>query len=145
MRLVACRNEGARVGEDTRLIEVQLSTDSDGVPLDRPVVLYVEARSDESAYEGEVSSHVVDSLTGALEAVRVVSAQIAQSVKDIGPDSFEIQLGFELKSEAGGLVAMLVRAGATATMQVTLQWQGEKPGGTLPALHLSSGSERARE
>lgn len=125
------------MNEGTQLVEVRLSRESDGLPLDKHVVLYVEARADDDVLpsEGEVSSRIVDSLTDALDAIRLVSAQIAQSIKDAGPDRFTIQLGFELKAEAGGLVAMLVRTGGTATMQVTLEWQGGTRSDNEPSAH----------
>lgn len=100
-----------------------------GAPDSPPVKLYVEARR---GGEGEVATGVAQGLEKALEGIQAVGGEIARTLKAIEPDSFTVELGFEFKSEAGGLVAMLVRAGGSATVKVTMEW--ERDNGHAPTL-----------
>ena len=85
-----------------------------------PVKLYVEARR--GAGEAEVSNKVVKGLEQVTGSIEAVAANVARAVRAASPDAFTVELGFEMKAEAGGLVAMLVRSGGAATIKVTLEW-----------------------
>lgn len=85
-----------------------------------PVKLYVEARS--GGGESEISNEVIQGLGEVTGSIEAVASKVARAVRAASPDSFEVELGFELKAEAGGLVALLVRSGGTATIKVTLKW-----------------------
>ncbi len=104
---------------------------SDGNVTEVPVVLdgallYVQAVADEGEHE-VVGGKVVESLGTAMDAIKAVGHQVTQAVKAIEPDQFSIQLGFEFKLEQGTLVALLVRGGGTASVTVTMQWNGTSP------------------
>lgn len=66
-------------------------------------------------------------LEPALDAINAVGNKVANAVKAIAPDKFSIELGFEFKAEAGGLVAMLVRSGGSASVKLTMEWERPKP------------------
>jgi hypothetical protein len=108
------------MSESTQEVQVLLTRGLDGEALEKPVRLYVEARRDVG--EVEVGNKIVDGLDNVLDAIRAMAGQIAQTVKHLTPDRFAVELGFEIKSEAGGLVAMLVRAEGSASLKVTLEW-----------------------
>jgi Trypsin-co-occurring domain 1 len=95
----------------------------------------VQTRRDSG--EVEVSSHVVDGLQNVLDAIQAVSCEIAEAMRAVRPDRFCVELGFEIKGEAGGLVAMLVRAGGTATVKVSLEWQKTTAPTVVPAAATS--------
>ena len=61
-------------------------------------------------------------LEPALNAINAVGNKVADAVKAIAPDKFTVELGFEFKAEAGGLVAMLVRSGGSASLKLTMEW-----------------------
>jgi hypothetical protein len=106
--------------QETQQIKVVLTKGPDGEALAKPIVLFVEAAK--APGEQEVSSRTVDSLNDVLVGIQAVSGAVVDTVKAVRPDKFSIELGFEVKSEAGGLVAMLVRAGGSASLKVTLEW-----------------------
>jgi len=109
------------MNDGTREVTVRLGRGPDGNKLETPVLLYVETRSDGG--EEEVSNKIVDGLQNVLDAIRALSSEIADAVRAAGPDRFSVEMGFEIKGESGGLVAVLVRAGGTATVKVTLGWE----------------------
>jgi hypothetical protein len=85
-----------------------------------PVLLYVEAR--DSGGEAEIAHETIKGLGQVTGSIEAVATNVARAVRSATPDSFEVELGFELKAEAGGLVALLVRSGGTATIKVTMKW-----------------------
>jgi hypothetical protein len=103
-------------------IPVLLSTDAEGKELDKSVMLYVEARPPEG--EAEVAFGVVEGLDKVTAAIRAIAGDVAAALRAVAPDKYTVEMGFELKAEAGGLVALLVRSGGTATINVTLEWAG---------------------
>ncbi len=104
---------------DVAEVPVTLTRESaDGAQV--PVKLYVEARR--AAGEAEVSNKVVKGLEQVTGSIEAVAANVARAVRAASPDAFTVELGFEMKAEAGGLVAMLVRSGGTATIKVILEW-----------------------
>lgn len=99
---------------------------SDGNVTEVPVVidgarLYVEAIGDTGEQE-VLGGKVIDGLGGVTDAIRALGDQLTRAVKAIEPDQFSIEFGFEFKVEQGGLVALLVRGGGTASVTVTLEW-----------------------
>lgn len=84
------------------------------------ITVFVEARP--GTGEQEVSSRTVEGMKAVLDGIQAVSGAVADTVRAVRPDRFSVELGFEVKSEAGGLAAMLVRAGGSATIKVTLEW-----------------------
>lgn len=108
---------------------------SDGDVSDVEVVLdgvrfYVEARQDST--EHEVSHILTEGLGSAMDAIKTLGSHVAGAVKEIEPDHFSVQLGFEFKLEQGTLVAMLVRGSTTASVTVNLQWDRASPGPAAP-------------
>jgi Trypsin-co-occurring domain 1 len=85
------------------------------------VYLYVQALGTQSA-EGEVAGGGPANLDRAFEAIQVVGNRVAEAIKAVAPDKFVVELNFEFKAEAGGLVAMLVRSGGSASIKVTMEW-----------------------
>jgi Trypsin-co-occurring domain 1 len=108
---------------------------SDGDVSEVEVVLdgvrfYVEARQDGT--EHEVGSTISEGLGSAMDAIKTFGSHVADAVKAIEPDHFNVQLGFEFKLEQGTLVAMLVRGAATANVTVNLQWDNKAPASDRP-------------
>lgn len=56
--------------------------------------------------------------------VRGVSSSLRQALDDLTPDQLQVEFGLELSLKAGKLTSMLAEAGATATVKVTLGWNG---------------------
>jgi hypothetical protein len=90
-----------------------------------PVRLYVETVG--PAGEAEVGFSVVDGLRQVTDAIGAVAGEVAGALEKAAPQKFSVELGFELKSESGGLVALLARAGGTATIKVTMEWERKAP------------------
>lgn len=105
---------------DTREVEVALTTAAG-----RPVTLYVEAR--DNGGEGEVGSIVFDGMRQVTDAIGAVAGDIADAVAKVAPQKFSVELGFEVKAESSGLVALLARTGGTATIKVTMEWERPAP------------------
>ena len=61
-------------------------------------------------------------LEQAFGAIEAVGRRAADAIQAAAPDRFTIELGFEFKAEAGGLVAMLVRTGGSGSVHVTMEW-----------------------
>lgn len=91
-----------------------------------PVLLYVETTGDGGG-EAEVGFSVVDGLRQVTDAIGAVAGEVAGALEKAAPQKFSVELGFEVKSEAGGLVALLARAGGTATIKVTMEWERKAP------------------
>jgi NTP-dependent ternary system trypsin peptidase co-occuring protein len=113
-------------------VKVNLTTDADGNELDRPVTLYVEARQGKGAQNEEVANRTIEGLRQAFDAIQIVGSDAARAVAAISPDKYTVELNFEFTVEAGGLVATLVRAGGTASVKVTLEWDKSKPAANQP-------------
>jgi hypothetical protein len=90
------------------------------VQVDENTFIYVDA-VDVAGGESEVAGRVFD-LEDVLASVRAVAQRVAESLKAISPDKCSVELGFEVKAEAGGLVALLVRSGGSASLKITLEW-----------------------
>jgi hypothetical protein len=103
-------------------VPVQLPADATEGRSDGPLMLFVEARRAEG--EQEVGYNIVDGLGDVTDAIRFVTERVAEALKAASPDKYSVELGFEIKVEAGKLVALLAHGGATATIKVTLEWEG---------------------
>lgn len=91
--------------------------------------LYVQAVGEPGAIaagEQEVAGGL-PSLDRALDGINVIGNKVASAIKAVAPDKFTVELDFEFKAEAGGLVAMLVRSGGSASIKVTMEWDRESP------------------
>jgi hypothetical protein len=98
-------------------VPVSVPVEADG----KPLKLYVEARR--GAGEQQISSKVPTNLDDVTATIRYVAGSVGSALADAAPDKFSVELGFELKAEAGGLVAILVNGSATATIKATLEWE----------------------
>lgn len=58
--------------------------------------------------------------------VQGLSASIHQAVDSLVPDEVEVEFGLELALKSGKVISMLAEAGATASIKVTLGWNGDK-------------------
>lgn len=92
-------------------------TDSTG----QEIRLYVEAHR--MGGEEEIGFSFAEGLDSAMETIRVVSTRVADAVRAVSPDTFSVELGFEFVVEAGRLVALFAKAGGTASINVTLEWE----------------------
>jgi NTP-dependent ternary system trypsin peptidase co-occuring protein len=90
-----------------------------------PVLLYVQTV--DAGGEAEVGFSVVDGLRQVTDAIGAVAGEVAGALERAAPQKFSVELGFELKSESGGLVALLAKAGGTATIKVTMEWERTAP------------------
>jgi len=106
---------------DVTDVPVLLATGPDGT--DPPVRLYIEARR--GGGEGEISNKPFEGLDKVTASIEAVSASVARAVKAAAPTTFSVELGFEIKAESSGLVALLVRSGGTATIKVSMEWAAD--------------------
>jgi hypothetical protein len=90
-----------------------------------PVRLYVEAK--DTGGEAEVGFSVVEGLAQVTDAIGAVAGQVADALEKVAPRKFSVELGFEIKAESSGLVALLARSGGTATIKVTMEWERAAP------------------
>lgn len=88
-------------------------------------IIYVEARR--RVGEGEVASGGIADFGRVTDGIRLVARDIGEALKEAGPDKLTVEMGFEVKAEAGGLIALLARGGATATINVTMVWDKPPP------------------
>jgi hypothetical protein len=61
--------------------------------------------------------------------VHGVSSALQQAVGDLAPDKVEVEFGLELALKSGAVISMLAEAGATASVKVTLAWEGKEAEG----------------
>lgn len=115
---------------ETEEVKVVLTHDAQGNLLAEPVEFWVEARPGDGGQQ--VGGIEFTNLDGVLTGVRTVAGAVAGAVRAIRPDKFSVELGFTVKAEAGGLVALLVRSGGEATLTVTLEWEANGPAGATP-------------
>lgn len=93
-------------------------------PAGNNLYLYVQAVGEPGAMAGgeqEVAGGL-PSLDRAFDTIQAVGNKVADAIKAVAPDKFTVELGFEFKAEAGGLVAMMVRSGGSASIKVTMEW-----------------------
>lgn len=102
---------------DVREIPVEIATGTGA-----PVRLYVEAR-DSGGGEADVAFDVADGMRQVTDAIGAVAGTVADTLAAVAPQKFSVELGFEVKAEAGGLVALLVRSGGSATITVKMEWE----------------------
>jgi len=63
------------------------------------------------------------------KTVRGVSESLREALDELTPDQVQIEFGLELAVKTGKLTSMLAEMGATATVKISLTWQGTtKPG-----------------
>jgi hypothetical protein len=100
-------------------VPIEVPTDPGG----GTVKLYVEARRPTG--EQMVSAvNVEGTLDDVTRSIRYVAASVGDALRAAAPSRSSLELGFEVKVEAGKLVALLAHGGATATIKVTLEWEG---------------------
>ncbi|MBQ1019821.1 hypothetical protein KBX71_18410 [Micromonospora sp. D93] len=58
------------------------------------------------------------------KTVRGVSTSLPEAVNDLVPDAVQVEFGLELALKSGKLTSVLAEAGATASVKVTLTWNG---------------------
>ena len=100
------------------------------IRLEGGVLLYVEAREGGEVVEGgggdeleETAFSVKAGLKSVTDAIRAVGQEIADAYRAVGPDTFTVELGFDMKAEQGGVVALFVKAGGSASIKVTMEWK----------------------
>jgi NTP-dependent ternary system trypsin peptidase co-occuring protein len=95
------------------------------IQLDDKTVVYAEARVADP--DRQVADSVFD-LGGVTAAIRGVAGELASTLRAISPDETELEVGVELAIKEGGLVAVLVRGSATASLKIRLKWAaGSEP------------------
>lgn len=101
-------------------VPVQLET-ADGTP----IRLLVETAG--AGGEAEVGFSVVQGLNQVTDAIGAVAGDVAAALEKVAPQKFGVEMGFEIKAESSGLVALLTRSGGTATIKVTMEWERKAP------------------
>jgi hypothetical protein len=101
--------------DDTRAVAVRLGPDSD-----EPTI-YVEAIR--AGGEAEVSFGGVADFSRVTDGIRAVAKDVSDALRDAGPTKLSVEMGFEVKLEAGGLIALLARGGGTASITVSMEWE----------------------
>ncbi len=95
----------------------------DGVVLPNGVTIAVEA------VQGRGASDVSAGGSFDFEQVGAALSGLAQVAKDaiekVKPDSATVELGMDLKVEAGKLTALLVSGSGSASLKVTLGWKSD--------------------
>ena len=105
-------------------VPVSVPVEGDG----KPLKLYVEARR--GAGEQQISSAKPANLDDVTATIRYVAGSIGAALAEAAPDKFSVELGFEIKAETSGLVAILVNGSATASIKATLEWEPSAPKGS---------------
>ncbi len=105
-------------------LPVLLRPDGEEQTPDSGLKLYVEARRPSG--EQPVAFGIVEGLGDVTDAISIVAGRVADALRSAGPDKYTVEMGFELKAEAGKLVALLAHGGATATINITLEWEKAK-------------------
>jgi hypothetical protein len=59
------------------------------------------------------------------QTVGGVAGTLRQALDDLVPDRLEVEFGLELAVKTGKLVSVLAEAGATASIRVSLSWDGK--------------------
>lgn len=59
-------------------------------------------------------------------AISGLGKSVAESVRAIGPDKFQIEIGMEFAIKNGHLVAIVARGSAKANFKLTMEWTSDK-------------------
>lgn len=63
--------------------------------------------------------------------IRGVSSSLREAIADLVPDQVQVEFGLSLTLKSGKLTSVLAEAGGTASLKVSLTWNGEEPVGTI--------------
>lgn len=112
------RNERVhrRTAEMTRDLVVRAQVDSDRIIL-------VEARPS-SDPEEDVGVRDLLAFEGVEDSIRTISQRVTEALKSVGPDRASVEFGIDVTIEGGALTGLLARGSGTATLKITLFWDG---------------------
>lgn len=90
-------------------------------------ILYVEADSLDESVTGGVDGErevagALPNLEDLIRPLKSYASQLAAASREFSADKVTMQFGCEVGIEAGGLVAIIGKAGAKSAMTVTLEW-----------------------
>ena len=102
--------------EDTKDVPVKLRPDAPDT-----AVIYVQAQR--SGGEAEVAFGGVADFSRVTDGIRAVAREVAGALRDASPDKLSVEMGFEVKVESSGLIALLASGGGTASIKVTMEWE----------------------
>jgi len=96
----------------TRFVEVQL---------DDGTAFYIKVLA--SSGESEVSLHK-GSFEEAMKAIEGIGKRLNQVWRTIQPGKASVELGIDFTWQAGKIMAVVVDGSATASLKITLEWNG---------------------
>lgn len=100
----------------------------DGPVPGETVAVYVQVTGEPEDGGQEVGGGGLErGFSNVLDGIQGVVGQVVDAVRAVAPEKFAVEMGFELKSGTGGLAAMLVQAGGTASIKVTMEWTKNAP------------------
>jgi hypothetical protein len=101
---------------DTKDVPVKLASGDKN-----QAVIYVQARHEGG--ESEVAFGGVADFSRVTDGIRMVAKDVADALRDASPKKLSVEMGFEVKLDSGGLIALLAAGGATASITVTMEWE----------------------
>ena len=101
---------------DTKDVPVKLGSDDSN-----EAVIYVQARQEGG--ESEVAFGGVADFSRVTDGIKLVAKDVAVALRDASPNKLTVEMGFEVKLESGGLIALLAAGGGSASITVTMEWE----------------------
>jgi Trypsin-co-occurring domain 1 len=90
--------------------------------------ILVEVRTETS---GEQDVGVLPDLSfdSVVDSIEAITQKLTAALATARPDSATLEFGIDVGLEAGQLTALLVKGSGTATVKITLVWEGTTPDG----------------
>jgi hypothetical protein len=74
--------------------------------------------------ESEVSLHAA-SFETAMDAIEGIGKRLSKAWETLKPGKATVEMSIDFTTEAGKLLAIVVEGSATASMKITLEWNGD--------------------